>query len=79
MHSSRMRTIRSLPYRGYLSRGDLKPERDLCPGGVSVSPPVNRMTDMSKNITLPQTSFVGSNNNTVQLVYISYQGYLSDV
>ena len=38
----------------------------LCPGeGVSVQretpPPVNRMTDASKNITLPQTSFAGGN------------------
>ena len=27
------------------------------------SPPVNRMTDRCKIITLPQTSFAGSNNN----------------
>ena len=34
------------------------------PGGVpaQVLPPVNRMTDRCKNITLPQTSFAGSNN-----------------
>ena len=44
----------------------------LCPGGVSVRetpwtetspPPVNRMTDASKNITLPQTSFAGGNKD----------------
>ena len=30
-----------------------------CPG----TPPVNRMTDRCKNITLPQTSFAGGNNS----------------
>ena len=39
MHSSRMRTARSLPYGGGL------PDRD---------PPVNRITDKCKNITFPQ-------------------------
>ena len=32
---------------------------DTCPGTPL---PVNRMTDRCQNITLPQTSFVGSNN-----------------
>ena len=32
------------------------------PRGVSGTPPVNRMTNRCKNITLPQTSFVGGNN-----------------
>ena len=36
----------------------------LVPGGYQLrySPPVNRMTNMCKNITLPQTSFAGGNN-----------------
>ena len=36
----------------------------LVPGGVpaQVLPPVNRMRDRYKNITLPQTSFAGSKN-----------------
>ena len=33
----------------------------LLPGGCQVLPPVNRMTNRYKNITLPQTSFAGSN------------------
>ena len=35
-----------------------------CPGGYlhRYFPPVNRMTDRCKNITLPQTWFVGGNN-----------------
>ena len=48
-----------LPGAVYLSRGC------TCPGGVYLprySPPVNRMTDRCKNITLPQTSFAGGNN-----------------
>ena len=31
------------------------------PGGCQVPPPVNRMTNRCKNITLPQTSFAGGN------------------
>ena len=36
------------------------------PGGVpaQVLPPVNRMTDRCKNITLPQTSFAGGNKDS---------------
>ena len=33
----------------------------LVPGGVRYPPPVNRMTNRCKNITLPQTSFAGGN------------------
>ena len=44
----------------------------LLPGGpegcipacTEADPPVNRMTDRCKNITLPQTSFAGCKNNT---------------
>ena len=44
------------------------PEGVYLPRGVPVQalPPVNRMTDRSKNITLPQTSFAGSNKNAFQ-------------
>ena len=76
MHSSRLRTGRSLPY-GSLCQGD-PPRRNM---GQEIEPPpegtwdqaarqemtlyrdplspVNRMTDASKNITLPKTSFAG--------------------
>ena len=50
-----MRTARSLLYLGSLPRGG-----GVCPG----VPPVNRMTDRCKNITLPQTSFAGGNNES---------------
>ena len=65
MYSSRMRTACSLMYRkgvGLCPRGArfICPWEGLCPGG-SLSgrppPPVNRMTDRCKNITLPQSSF----------------------
>ena len=39
-----------------------------CPG----TPPVNRMTDRCKNITLPQTSFAGGNNEVPHLVDTVY-------
>ena len=46
------------------SRGGLVLGGTWSPGGVpaQVLPPVNRMTDRCKNITLPQTSFAGDNN-----------------
>ena len=54
--------------RGFLPRGCLPRVVSLpgecipaCNGGDS-PPPVNRMTDRCKNITLPQTSFAGGNN-----------------
>ena len=77
MHSSRMRTARLLlicpsmhcsggvPTGGYLILGVYLPEGVYLPGGYLVPggtlPPVNRMTDRYKNITLPQTSFAGGN------------------
>ena len=70
MHSSRIRTARSLPYRevcvrgwgvsvqgGSLSKGVSVQERGLCQ-----EDPVNRKTDRCKNIILPQTSFAGGKN-----------------
>ena len=56
MHSSRMRTGRLLTV-----------SQHALPGGVPAGgylpryPPVNRITDTCKNITLPQTSFAGGN------------------
>ena len=76
MHSSRMRTVRLLPVSpsitgGVCSRGGclLRGCLPLVRGGDGVypsmqwgrPPPVDRMTDRCKNITLPQTSFAGSN------------------
>ena len=68
MHSSRMRTahISCHPWGGCLPGGCLPRagllREDVCPGSV-VHPLVNRMTDSCKNITLPETSFSGGNNN----------------
>ena len=48
-----------------------------CPG---TPPPVNRMTNMCKNITLPQTSFAGGNNRSycnfpdVEIINIKQNG-----
>ena len=69
-----------MPRGVYLPRG--VPTQGVClPGGVPAwglylprgrgylsrySPPVNRMTDRCKNITLPQTSFAGGNNTTIR-------------
>ena len=76
MHSRRMRTSRSLPYAGvgreislmeeFLSRGSLSIRslsRGLCQQDPLPLPPVNRMGDRCKNITLPQTSFAGGNSS----------------
>ena len=69
MHPSRMRTICSLPYGGWSLSGG-----SLCVWGGSLSgrppPPVNRMTDRCKNITLPQTLFVSGNKYTTQKLRI---------
>ena len=35
------------------------------PGATMHAPPVNRMTNWCKNITLPQTSFAGSNEGFI--------------
>ena len=65
MHSSRMRTDRSLTNGGCTCPGGTC-RRCTCPGAVpaQVLPPVNRMTDRCKNMTLPQTSFAGGNKFT---------------
>ena len=61
MHSSRMRTARLLTVSQHaLCRGDVYPSmywgEGVCPtqGVWQTTPPVNRMTDRCKNITLPQ-------------------------
>ena len=65
MHFSRMRTARSLQYRGSLSGGGL-PDR---PPGTETpildrdrDPPVNRMTHRGKTLP-PATSFAGGNKH----------------
>ena len=45
------------------------PEGCTCPG---TPPPVNRMTDRCKNITLPQTSFAGGKKKTLESVLWRY-------
>ena len=66
MHSSRMRTARLLT----ISRSIRKEEGRLPWGciqacnGADTPPPVNRITDRCKNITLPQTSFADGNKAT---------------
>ena len=57
MHSSRLRTARSLPYRGV----SVKRGWAGLSGGVlsQVDRPPRGQTDACENITLPQTSFAG--------------------
>ena len=74
MHSSRMRTASLLTIptvseeggavRGVSARGGICPVGVSAPLHAGIHPPVNRMTDRCKNITLPQTSFVGGTNIT---------------
>ena len=47
-----------VPARG---EGAVPARGGTCPG----TPPVNRMTDRCKNITLPQTSFADGNNSNI--------------
>ena len=54
MHSSRMRTVRSLSVSRSIRLGGVP--LDTEPLGADPFP-VNRMTHSCKNITLPQTSF----------------------
>ena len=74
MHSGRIRTARTLTigWGVYLPGVVHPPGWCTCPGGCTCQgvylprypPPVNRMTDRCKNITLPQTSFAGGNNDS---------------
>ena len=56
-------TCQGVPVQGNLSGGVNLPRGLYLPGGVHLPggypPPVNRMTDRCKNITLAQTSFCG--------------------
>ena len=70
MHSSRLRTARSLTISwwggGVRDRGGMR-DRGVCVVGACMArtpppTPVDRMTDACKNITLPQTSFAGGKN-----------------
>ena len=61
MHSSRMRTARSLPCRGGYCPGSLVSLRET-PLQDRDTSPVDRMTNLSKTITLPQILFAGSKN-----------------
>ena len=59
----------------YLPRGVYMPRGCTCPGGCTCrgTPPVNRMTDRCKNITLPQTSFAGGNNAIISMFCVIVQ------
>ena len=66
MHFSRMRTARLLTVsrsiRGGVGGGG-GGGKGLCPIAYwDTPPPVNRITDRCKNITLPQTLFAGRKN-----------------
>ena len=61
-------------------KGGLCPQGGLCPGWVCPwvglclrDPPVNRMTDRCKNITLPQTSFEGGKKDRLFTSYVGHQ------
>ena len=49
----------------------IPPEQPHMPSG-STCPPVNRMTNWCKNITLPQTSFVGGKNTHTQVQHYAF-------
>ena len=74
MHSSRMRTARSLLYRGVSVQVGLCPAGGLSWRSLSRKPsPMDGigMTDASKNIALPQTSFAGGNKKNL----VIWNGY----
>ena len=68
----------SLP-GGLSAQGGCLPGGSVCPGGVSqyamgqTPPPVSRITDMCKNITLPQTSFAGGKKCTSTNIYFHFR------
>ena len=65
MHSSGMRTARLLTVSQHALPGGVPGWGVYLPGGGTCpgTPPVNRITDTCKNITLPQTSFAGGNKS----------------
>ena len=67
LHSSRMQYR---PCVDLISQHALYPGGAWSGGGIPACteadpPPVNRMTNRCKNITLPQTSFAGGNNDSI--------------
>ena len=87
MHFSRMRTARSLTVSRSIFWGSVYLLGVYLLGGVhawgvsvQVLPPVNRMTDRCKYITLPKTSFAGGNNKTFYPDYmLTFQRILGRV
>ena len=79
----RVYLLGGVPAGGYTCHGVYLPRGCTCPGGVPAKgivscpgtappPPVNRMTERCKNITLPQTSFAGGKYmKELKLVYFS--------
>ena len=53
---------------GVCSHRGVSGPRGGIPGCTEADPPVNRMTERCKNITLPQTSFADGNNGPVTCV-----------
>ena len=47
--------------------------QQTCPPAMHAPPPVNRMTNRCKNITLPQTSFAGGKNDKLKMNQIKFQ------
>ena len=67
-----MRTARALTVSPSMLCTGVLPRGGGIPACTEADPPVNRMTDRCKNITLPQTSFAGGNyNNNLQLFNIN--------
>ena len=85
MHSTRMRTVRSLSNErvsdqegGSLSSGVSVREVPR-PRTETLSPPsVNRMTDASKNITLLQTSFADGNKEGTRILKLIWKFLFKD-
>ena len=74
MHSSRMRTIRRLTVGGSATYGPTYgeglPATWHC-RRADPPPPVNRMTHVCENITLPRTSYAGGNKQVLLLTGFS--------
>ena len=68
-----------VPARGCTCLGGV-PARGYLPAGyLPRYPPMNRMTDRCKNITLPQTSFEGGNNKlTLRAYYTHFKRHVCD-
>ena len=83
MHSSRMRTARSSSHPGVLHQAtppgaDPDARHAGIPPAIHAGiahPPVNRMTNRCKNITLPQASFAGRKNTNAKNGLYSHSLY----